>query len=380
MLQYPPYGPNTYDPGDYPMKPLFMSAGMSSGLQQSGVGASASTAMPPPSTLPMSRGPLTTMPLQRAGTITVPPQLRPGVITVPPLRVTPVPLEGGTLPLSSAGRLPAAQRQSAATRQALYSRGPASRSSQAQTQASSSSTKVEDIDVEGGEEGQDKAKVKGKGARKIVRAKRYNRKKREEWPPPGWIPIWEEERPRMWGAHEIPDEVPTGEVYDHLKKRFELKSAGICAWQGCKPADPDNPEYKMLKRHVETVHLGLKLVCQLCGVRKRADNRRKATHKRGCPEREREEAAEAEMAAAAAAAAGKSVTKVTLMLAPGGKKVDEAGEVGEEDELAEDDPVGEEGEGDEGEEGEEEEDELEEEVDELQDDQEEENEYESEDD
>ena len=146
--------------------------------------------------------------------------------------------------------------------------------------ASSSSTKVEDMDLEG----TDQEKMKGRSARKIIRAKRYNRKKREEWPPPGWIPIWEEERPRIWGEHEIPDEVATGEVYDHLKRRFDLKSAGICAWLGCKPADPDNPEYKMLKRHVETVHLGLKLVCQLCGMCKCTDNHRKATHKHDCLE------------------------------------------------------------------------------------------------
>ena len=327
-----------------------------------------------PMMVPYARGaPLTHAPLQRAGTITVP---RPGTITVPPMRVTTVPMEGQELPKRLGMRLPATMRQSAATRQALYSRGPGNKGTGGTgAQPSSSATKIEDMDgVEGVADGEDKGKGKAKFVKKIVRAKRYNRKKREEWPPPGWIPIWEEERPRIWGAHEIPDDVPTGEVYDHLKRYFDLKSAGICSWQGCKPADPDNPEYKMLKRHVETVHLGLKLVCQLCGVRKRADNRRKATHKRGCPERLREAAAAGATAAEleAEAEAGPSMSNVMPESAPGERKAD--GE--EEDELVEDEPMGEEGE-----EGEE--DELEEEeVDELEDDeqQEEENEYESEDD
>ena len=121
---------------------------------------------------------------------------------------------------------------------------------------------------------------------KKVRAKRYNRKKREEWPPEGWNPIWEEERPRRWEGYDIPDDVPTDKVYEHLRRKFDLKSMGHCRWEGCIPTEASRDGYKMLKRHVETVHLGLKLVCRLCGVRKRADNRRKATHKRGCPERE----------------------------------------------------------------------------------------------
>ena len=174
------------------------------------------------------------------------------------------------------------------------------RSQPRNAQASSSSTRLEDMDgapddpngLGGGVPGAGKPRGRGKGrlpGRK-PRAKRYNRKKHEEWPPEGWNPIWEEERPRTWGGYTIPDDVPADRVYDHLKKIFDLKSAGLCHWQGCKPQSPGqgNPDYKMLKRHVETVHLGLKLVCKLCGVRKRADNRRKATHKRGCPERENE--------------------------------------------------------------------------------------------
>ena len=185
-------------------------------------------------------------------------------------------------------------------------------------QASSSSMRLEDMDGGGGSGGLDdgsglgmgmgmgmgmgaggagglmggKPRGRGKGRMpgRKPRAKRYNRKKHEEWPPEGWNPIWEEERPRTWGGYTIPDDVAAERVYDHLKKIFDLKSAGLCHWQGCKPQSPGQgtPDYKMLKRHVETVHLGLKLVCKLCGVRKRADNRRKATHKRGCPERENE--------------------------------------------------------------------------------------------
>ncbi|EJF60060.1 hypothetical protein DICSQDRAFT_127968 [Dichomitus squalens LYAD-421 SS1] len=178
------------------------------------------------------------------------------------------------------------------------------RTGQRNAQASSSSTRVEDLDgatgegagetgagtVGAGGAGTKRGRGKGRIPGRKQRAKRYNRKKHEEWPPEGWNPIWEEERPRNWGNYNIPDDVPSDRVYDHLKKIFDLKSAGFCHWQGCKPQNPENPDYKMLKRHVETVHLGLKLVCKLCGVRKRADNRRKATHKRGCPERENDPA------------------------------------------------------------------------------------------
>ncbi|KAH9936850.1 uncharacterized protein BXZ73DRAFT_100269 [Epithele typhae] len=423
------YGPN-YEPSDYPMKPLYLSAGYAGGNQllHPGPSPSANRAMAPPPLLP-GRGPLTTQPLQRqqqqqqqqppppgalpmgallppSRAITVP---RPGTITVPPLRVTSTVDGGGAGPLPVGARLPATMRQPAALRQLLYSRGPANRNAQ----ASSSAMRVEDMEPvgnpyargfpgrlaapgapggagdapgpgpaggEGGVPGGAGLGLgpglgRGKGVRKVMRAKRYNRKKREEWPPQGWIPIWEEERPRMWGEHTIPDEVPTGEVYDHLKRRFDLKSAGMCAWVGCKPADPDSPEYKMLKRHVETVHLGLKLVCQQCGVRKRADNRRKATHKRGCPEREREEAEAAAAAVAKAArprlvpdmgiAMGEMVVSLELGPQPAEAEM-------EEDELADDDPMAEDGEG--GEEMEmemedEDEDALEEEVDELEDDQ-----------
>ena len=101
-------------------------------------------------------------------------------------------------------------------------------------------------------------------------------------------------------------------MYDHLKRRFDLKSVGICAWLECEPADSDNPEYKMLKRHVETVHLGLKFVYQLCGMHKCMNNHLKATHKCDCPERDHEE--------------GEPVVvpgELVLRLAPGEKPYDE---------------------------------------------------------
>lgn len=156
---------------------------------------------------------------------------------------------------------------------------------QAQQQPSSSSLRIEDIRTPQNASGP-RLRGRGKQRSKKVRAKRYNRKKREEWPPEGWNPIWEEERPRRWEGYDLPDDVPTDKVYEHLRRKFDLKSMGHCKWEGCIPTDASKDGYKMLKRHVETVHLGLKLVCRLCGVRKRADNRRKATHKRGCPERE----------------------------------------------------------------------------------------------
>ncbi|KAI1792556.1 hypothetical protein LXA43DRAFT_918772 [Ganoderma leucocontextum] len=211
-------------------------------------------------------------------------------------------------------------------------------------QASSSSMRLEDMDGtldDGsgmGVGGAPKPRGRGKGripGRK-PRAKRYNRKKHEEWPPEGWNPIWEQERPRTWGNYLIPDDVAAEKVYDHLKKIFDLKSAGLCHWQGCKPQSPGqgNPDYKMLKRHVETVHLGLKLVCKLCGVRKRADNRRKATHKRGCPERENEVATATKTAGAGKGKAGAGAAGET--------------QPAEEDELMEDDMGSDLGTGEEG--------------------------------
>lgn len=168
---------------------------------------------------------------------------------------------------------------------------PYARTQPRNAQPSSSATRVEDMG-QPLDEGHDpnapgqRPRGRGKGRSKKVRAKRYNRKKREEWPPEGWQPIWEEERPRRWEGYDIPDDVATDKVYDHLRRRFDLKSMGHCRWEGCVPTEASKDGYKMLKRHVETVHLGLKLICKLCGVRKRADNRRKATHKRGCPERQ----------------------------------------------------------------------------------------------
>ena len=88
----------------------------------------------------------------------------------------------------------------------------------ASTVTSSSSTKAEDMDLEGA----DQEKMKGRSPCEIICVKRYSCKKHEEWSPPGWILIWEEERPRIWGEPEIPDKVATGWVYDHLKQRFDF--------------------------------------------------------------------------------------------------------------------------------------------------------------
>ena len=232
---------------------------------------------------------------------------------------------------------------------------------QRNAQPSSSATRVEDMN-QPLDEGHDpsggvgqRPRGRGKGKSKKVRAKRYNRKKREEWPPEGWTPIWEEERPRRWEGYDIPDEIQTDKVYDHLRRRFDLKSMGHCRWEGCVPTEASKDGYKMLKRHVETVHLGLKLICKLCGVRKRADNRRKATHKRGCPERQ-----DGPVAGPTTSTATGSSTLVKI--APKPPNPGESSRVqAEEDELVEDeDDGGEDDDGDEIEEDELEEDELEE--------------------
>lgn len=232
---------------------------------------------------------------------------------------------------------------------------------QRNAQPSSSATRVEDMN-QPLDEGHDpsggvgqRPRGRGKGKSKKVRAKRYNRKKREEWPPEGWTPIWEEERPRRWEGYDIPDDIQTDKVYDHLRRRFDLKSMGHCRWEGCVPTEASKDGYKMLKRHVETVHLGLKLICKLCGVRKRADNRRKATHKRGCPERQ-----DGPVAGPTTSTATGSSTLVKIAPKPPNPGESSRAQA-EEDELVEDeDDGGEDDDGDEIEEDELEEDELEE--------------------
>ncbi|KAI0751794.1 hypothetical protein C8Q80DRAFT_1268977 [Daedaleopsis nitida] len=227
-------------PSSYPMEPLFVSAGVAPG-PQAGRGNGTNT--------------------YRGGA--------PGPATTIPHVIRQVTLSSVSAPV----------------RTHPYPRPPRPGSDLENAQASSSSLRIEDMRTPHNA-GERRLRGRGRQKSKKIRAKRYNRKKREEWPPEGWNPIWEEERPRRWEGYDIPDDVATDKVYDHLRRRFDLKSMGHCKWEGCIPTDASKDGYKMLKRHVETVHLGLKLVCKLCGVRKRADNRRKATHKRGCPERE----------------------------------------------------------------------------------------------
>ncbi|TFK88347.1 hypothetical protein K466DRAFT_662377 [Polyporus arcularius HHB13444] len=278
---HPPPAP----PPNWPMEPLFVSAGVGQLPRHTGY--------PPPP-----------IPLALNGGIPHPGQPMPHIIR----QVT----------LSSV---------SAPVRHHPYARN---------AQPSSSATRVEDMN-QPLDEGHDpnapgqRPRGRGKGRSKKIRAKRYNRKKREEWPPEGWQPIWEEERPRRWDGYELPDDVATDKVYDHLRRRFDLKSMGHCRWDGCVPTEASKDGYKMLKRHVETVHLGLKLICKLCGVRKRADNRRKATHKRGCPERQEGPAVDP----SASTTPGGSSTLVKI--APRPPNADGSGAPGEEDELADDD-------------------------------------------
>lgn len=65
----------------------------------------------------------------------------------------------------------------------------------------------------------------------------------------------EQQQSRMWGSYMVPDHVPVGEVYDHLKQRFKMMARGQCRWKGC---HNKMKKYRDLRKHVLTNHLGLK--------------------------------------------------------------------------------------------------------------------------
>ncbi|KAM5541929.1 hypothetical protein V8D89_004239 [Ganoderma adspersum] len=82
--------------------------------------------------------------------------------------------------------------------------------------------------------------------------------------------VWEEEQPQKWGTYSIPDYL----------------LADQCLWEGCKlnlSAGKKVEDYRVLKKHVETVHLGLRFVCRLCRVATHPDKfNMVAKHNRGC--------------------------------------------------------------------------------------------------
>ncbi len=110
------------------------------------------------------------------------------------------------------------------------------------------------------------------------RHRRYDRQRGRDWPPTGFTVIWTEASPRQWGDYTIPDDVTSEQVWDHIKAEFNLSGAAVCRWVGCTRGTQD----RLLRRHVESVHLGMRLKCTECTVSCRADHRYNAHHDLGC--------------------------------------------------------------------------------------------------
>ncbi len=110
------------------------------------------------------------------------------------------------------------------------------------------------------------------------RHRRYDRQRGRDWPPTGFTVLWNEASPRQWGDYTIPDDVTSEDLWDHIKAEFNLSGAPVCRWVGCTRRTPD----RLLRRHVESVHLGMRLKCTECTVSCRADHRYNAHHDSGC--------------------------------------------------------------------------------------------------
>ena len=112
------------------------------------------------------------------------------------------------------------------------------------------------------------------------RHRRYDRGNGRDWPPSGWEVVWNADTTRRWAGYSIPDDVPNDLVWAHLTEKYGLQGPSVCRWEGCSKTKED----RLLRRHVESVHLRMKLKCQGCGVQAtRPDSRRSAKHGDGCP-------------------------------------------------------------------------------------------------
>ena len=121
-----------------------------------------------------------------------------------------------------------------------------------------------------------------------VRKKReYDRSKTMDgFPPPGFALYSEETGPRIWRGCLLPgpETIAPEVLFDHMQEVFGFgKGAArpkLCEWSGC------GSHQENLRRHVETVHLYLRLVCTDCGYKVRSDHRinsRRKAHERHCP-------------------------------------------------------------------------------------------------
>ncbi|KAI0751793.1 hypothetical protein C8Q80DRAFT_598489 [Daedaleopsis nitida] len=123
--------------------------------------------------------------------------------------------------------------------------------------------------------------------------KRYDRERSEGWPPEGYAILWGDPTggprgPRLWGTYLVPADIPDDQTWTHLHQKFSLPSAGVCLWHGC-GMDGNLKAVTNLRRHVETVHLRLKLECVECGRHMRADHWRnkRSVHDTWCSQRKR---------------------------------------------------------------------------------------------
>ncbi len=104
------------------------------------------------------------------------------------------------------------------------------------------------------------------------------------WPPAGFLAQWHETEERVWQNTPLPgpDELAPEHVWDEIERLFkeEIKRERKCKWGGC------GKSQKNLRRHVESVHLRLRLLCAVCGHPGRSDHRTNSgrmVHEHDCP-------------------------------------------------------------------------------------------------
>lgn len=96
---------------------------------------------------------------------------------------------------------------------------------------------------------------------------------------PGYITQWKESGRRIWRNTLLPgpDTLAPGDVWTKIRELFP-EDLHRCGWIGC------GASFIRLRRHVQTVHLGLKLVCTDCGHAGRPGERHElAAHESNCP-------------------------------------------------------------------------------------------------